>query len=207
SGDQLAIYKGIQQSYAHELLNSDNAQAYHKSMQQAFNVINSVPEVQAQKAEPEQQTVYEAPVPEMQEAEPAQQTVYEAPVHTVQNAKHAKKERKVYEVPKEAQVAKSYLADPDEKPGQRDFERINNLRVANKQDLAEKTTQKANKQDQKMASLEDNIPPETVDDFTTGLDDLSDPTEAELNEIIDSNDFDNGLNDLSEEHNRSHENM
>ena len=207
SGDQLAIYKGIQQSYAHELLNSDNAQAYHKSMQQAFNVINSVPEVQAQKAEPEQQTVYEAPVPEMQKAEPEQQTVYEAPVYTVQNAKHAKKDRKVYEVPKEAQVTKSYLSEPDEKPGQRDFERINNLRVTNKQDLAEKTAQKANKQDQNMASLEDNIPPETANDFTAGLNDLSDPTEAELNEIIDSNDFDNGLNDLSDEHNRSHENM
>ena len=188
SGDQLAIYKGIQQTYAHELLNSDNAQEYHKSMQQAFNVINSVPDVQAQKAEPERQTVYEAPA------------------HTVQKAEHANKERKVYEVPKEAQVTKSYLAEPDEKPGQRDFERINNLRVANKQDLAEKTTQN-NTQDQNMASLEDNIPPETADDFTAGLNDLSDPTEAELNEIIDSNEFDNGLNDLSEEHNRSHENM
>ena len=110
-------------------------------------------------------------------------------------------------MPKEAQVTKSYLSDPDEKPGQRDFERINNLRVANKQDLEEKTTQKANKQDQNMASLEDNIPPETANDFTAGLNNLSDPTEAELNEIIDSNDFDNGLNDLSEEHNRSHENM
>ena len=140
SGDQLAIYKGIQQTYAHELLNSDNAQEYHKSMQQAFNVINSVPDVQAQKAEPERQTVYEAPA------------------HTVQKAEHANKERKVYEVPKEAQVTKSYLAEPDEKPGQRDFERINNLRVANKQDLAEKTTQN-NTQDQNMASLEDNIPP------------------------------------------------
>lgn len=188
SGDQLAIYKGIQQTYAHELLNSDNAQAYHKSMQQAFNVINSVPDVQAQKAEPEQQTVYEAPA------------------RTVQKAKHANKERKVYEVPREAQVTKSYLAGPDEKPGQRDFERINNLRVANKQDLAEKTTQK-NTQDQNMASLEDNIPPETANDFTAGLNDLSDPTEAELNEVVDSNDFNKGLDDLSEKQNQSHENM
>lgn len=188
SGDQLAIYKGIQQTYAHELLNSDNAQEYHKSMQQAFNVINSVPDVQAQKAEPEQQTVYEAPA------------------RTVQKAEHANKERKVYEVPKEAQVTKSYLAEPDEKPGQRDFERINNLRVANKQDLAEKTTQN-NTQDQNMASLEDNIPPETANDFTAGLNDLSDPTEDELNEIVDSNDFNNGLDDLSEKHNQSHENM
>lgn len=188
SGDQLAIYKGIQQTYAHELLNSDNAQAYHKSMQQAFNVINSVPDVQAQKAEPEQQTVYEAPA------------------RTVQKAKHANKERKVYEVPREAQVTKSYLAGSDEKPGQRDFERINNLRVANKQDLAEKTTQK-NTQDQNMASLEDNIPPETANDFTAGLNDLSDPTEDELNEIVDSNDFNNGLDDLSDKHNQLHENM
>lgn len=188
SGDQLAIYKGIQQTYAHELLNSDNAQEYHKSMQQAFNVINSVPDVQAQKAEPEQQTVYEAPA------------------RTVQKAEHANKERKVYEVPKEAQVTKSYLAEPDEKPGQRDFERINNLRVANKQDLAEKTTQN-NTQDQNMASLEDNIPPDTANDFTAGLNDLSDPTEDELNEIVDSNDFNNGLDDLSEKHNQSHENM
>lgn len=188
SGDQLAIYKGIQQSYAHELLNSDNAQAYHKSMQQAFNVINSVPDVQAQKAEPEQQTVYEAPA------------------RTVQNAKHANKKRKVYEVPKEAQVTKSYLAGPDEKPGQRDFERINSLRVANKQDLAEKKPQNKT-QDQNMASLEDNIPPETANDFTAGLNDLSDPTDAELNEVVDSNEFDNGLNDLSENHNQSHENM
>lgn len=188
SGDQLAIYKGIQQTYAHELLNSDNAQAYHKSMQQAFNVINSVPDVQAQKAEPEQQTVYDAPA------------------RTVQKAEHANKERKVYEVPKEAQVTKSYLAEPDEKPGQRDFERINNLRVANKQDLAEKTTQK-NTQDQNMASLEDNIPPETANDFTAGLNDLSDPTEAELNEVVDSNDFNKGLDDLSEKQNQSHENM
>lgn len=188
SGDQLAIYKGIQQTYAHELLNSDNAQAYHKSMQQAFNVINSVPDVQAQKAEPEQQTVYEAPA------------------RTVQKAKHANKERKVYEVPREAQVTKSYLAGPDEKPGQRDFERINNLRVANKQDLAEKTTQN-DTQDQNMASLEDNIPPETANDFTAGLNDLSDPTEAELNEVVDSNDFNKGLDDLSEKQNQSHENM
>lgn len=188
SGDQLAIYKGIQQTYAHELLNSDNAQEYHKSMQQAFNVINSVPDVQAQKAEPEQQTVYEAPAP------------------TVQKAKHAKQERKVYEVPKEAQVTKSYLADPDEKPGQRDFERINNLRVTNKQDLAEKTKQN-NNHDQNMASLEDNIPPETVNDFSAGLDDLSDQTEAELNEVVDSNDFNKGLDDLSNKHSQSHENM
>lgn len=188
SGDQLAIYKGIQQTYAHELLNSDNAQEYHKSMQQAFNVINSVPDVQAQKAEPERQTVYEAPA------------------HTVQKVEHANKERKVYEVPKEAQVTKSYLAGPDEKPGQRDFERINNLRVANKQDLAEKMTQN-NTQDQNMASLEDNIPPETANDFTAGLDDLSDQTEAELNEVVDSNDFNKGLDDLSNKHSQSHENM
>lgn len=188
SGDQLAIYKGIQQTYAHELLNSDNAQEYHKSMQQAFNVINSVPDVQAQKAEPEQQTVYEAPA------------------GAVQKAKHAKQERKVYEVPKEAQVTKSYLADPDEKPGQRDFERINNLRVTNKQDLAEKTKQN-NNHDQNMASLEDNIPPETVNDFSAGLDDLSDQTEAELNEVVDSNDFNKGLDDLSNKHSQSHENM
>lgn len=188
SGDQLAIYKGIQQTYAHELLNSDNAQEYHKSMQQAFNVINSVPDVQAQKAEPERQTVYEAPA------------------HTVQKVEHANKERKVYEVPKEAQVTKSYLAGPDEKPGQRDFERINNLRVANKQDLAEKMTQN-NTQDQNMASLEDNIPPETANDFTAGLNDLSDPTEDELNEVVDSNDFNKGLDDLSNKHSQSHENM
>lgn len=188
SGDQLAIYKGIQQTYAHELLNSDNAQEYHKSMQQAFNVINSVPDVQAQKAEPERQTVYEAPA------------------HTVQKVEHANKERKVYEVPKEAQVTKSYLAEPDEKPGQRDFERINNLRVANKQDLAEKMTQN-NIQDQNMASLEDNIPPETANDFTAGLNDLSDPTEDELNEVVDSNDFNKGLDDLSNKHSQSHENM
>lgn len=206
SGDQLAIYKGIQQTYAHELLNSDNAQAYHKSMQQAFDVINSVPDVQAQKAEPEQQTVYEAPAHTVQKAEPEQQTVYDAPARTVQKAKHVNKERKVYEVPREAQVTKSYLAGPDEKPGQRDFERINNLRVANKQDLAEKTTQK-NTQDQNMASLEDNIPPETANDFTAGLNDLSDPTEAELNEVVDSNDFNKGLDDLSEKQNQSHENM
>lgn len=188
SGDQLAIYKGIQQTYAHELLNSDNAQEYHKSMQQAFNVINSVPDVQAQKAEPEQQTVYEVPA------------------GAVQKAKHAKQERKVYEVPKEAQVTKSYLADADEKPGQRDFERINNLRVTNKQDLAEKTKQN-NNHDQNMASLEDNIPPETVNDFSAGLDDLSDQTEAELNEVVDSNDFNKGLDDLSNKHSQSHENM
>lgn len=188
SGDQLAIYKGIQQTYAHELLNSDNAQEYHKSMQQAFNVINSVPDVQAQKAEPERQTVYEAPA------------------HTVQKVEHANKERKVYEVPKEAQVTKSYLAGPDEKSGQRDFERINNLRVANKQDLAEKMTQN-NTQDQNMASLEDNIPPETANDFTAGLDDLLDQTEAELNEVVDSNDFNKGLDDLSNKHSQSHENM
>lgn len=188
SGDQLAIYKGIQQTYAHELLNSDNAQEYHKSMQQAFNVINSVPDVQAQKAEPEQQTVYEAPA------------------GAVQKAKHAKQERKVYEVPKEAQVTKSYLPDADEKPGQRDFERINNLRVTNKQDLAEKTKQN-NNHDQNMASLEDNIPPETVNDFSAGLDDLSDQTEAELNEVVDSNDFNKGLDDLSNKHSQSHENM
>lgn len=188
SGDQLAIYKGIQQTYAHELLNSDNAQEYHKSMQQAFNMINSVPDVQAQKAEPERQTVYEAPA------------------HTVQKVEHANKERKVYEVPKEAQVTKSYLAGPDEKPGQRDFERINNLRVANKQDLAEKMTQN-NTQDQNMASLEDNIPPETANDFTAGLNDLSDPTEDELNEVVDSNDFNKGLDDLSNKHSQSHENM
>lgn len=188
SGDQLAIYRGIQQTYAHELLNSDNAQEYHKSMQQAFNMINSVPDVQAQKAEPEQQTVYESPA------------------SAVQKAKHAKQERKVYEVPKEAQVTKSYLAGPDEKPGQRDFERINNLRVANKQDLAEKMTQN-NTQDQNMASLEDNIPPETVNDFSAGLDDLSDQTEAELNEYVDSNDFNKGLDDLSNKHSQSHDNM
>lgn len=206
SGDQLAIYKGIQQTYAHELLNSDNAQEYHKSMQQAFNVINSVPEVQAQKAEPEQQTVYEAPAPAVQKAEPEQQTVYEAPAPTMQKAKHAKQERKVYEVPKEAQVTKSYLPDADEKPGQRDFERINNLRVTNKQDLAEKTKQN-NNHDQNMASLEDNIPPETVNDFSAGLDDLSDQTEAELNEVVDSNDFNKGLDDLSNKHSQSHENM
>lgn len=206
SGDQLAIYKGIQQTYAHELLNSDNAQEYHKSMQQAFNVINSVPEVQAQKAEPEQQTVYEAPAPTVQKAEPEQQTVYEAPAPTMQKAKHAKQERKVYEVPKEAQVTKSYLPDADEKPGQRNFERINNLRVTNKQDLAEKTKQN-NNHDQNMASLEDNIPPETVNDFSAGLDDLSDQTEAELNEVVDSNDFNKGLDDLSNKHSQSHENM
>lgn len=201
SGDQLAIYKGIQQTYAHELLNSDNAQEYHKSMQQAFNVINSVPNAQAQK--PEQQTVCEAPVPTMQSAKPEQQTVYEVPAPTVQKST----KRTVYEVPKEAQVTKSYLAGPDEKPNQRDFERINNVRVANKQDLAEKTTQKVNKQDQNMASLEDNIPPEMANDFSAGLDDLSDPTEAELNEYVDTNDFNNGLDDLSTENNQSHENM
>lgn len=206
SGDQLAIYRGIQQTYAHELLNSDNAQEYHKSMQQAFNVINSVPDVQAKKAEPEQQTVYEAPAPTVQKAEPEQQTVYEAPAPTMQKAKHAKQERKVYEVPKEAQVTKSYLPDADEKPGQRDFERINNLRVTNKQDLAEKTKQN-NNHDQNMASLEDNIPPETVNDFSAGLDDLSDQTEAELNEVVDSNDFNKGLDDLSNKHSQSHENM
>lgn len=198
SGDQLAIYKGIQQTYAHELLNSDNAQEYHKSMQQAFNVINSVPDVQAQKAEPEPEVEQSAAQADYQTTK-----LYNVPEA---NAKHAHQKRTVYEVPKEAQVTKSYLADLDEKPGQRDFERINNLRVTNKQDLAEKTKQN-NNHDQNMASLEDNIPPETVNDFSAGLDDLSDQTEAELNEVVDSNDFNKGLDDLSNKHSQSHENM